>query len=86
MPRYMASPSIACLTRQGARELAGIMRASPEAGYVRFLVRLMSGQLNAEFDVASREVLEQWMAKVGIHYDWMARMDLEATRDEFHDL
>jgi len=86
MPRSRTSHNLACLTRQGAQELAGMMRASPEAGFVRFLVSLRSGQLIAEFDVAAREVLEPWMAQPGIHFDWMTRMDLEATRDEFHDL
>ena len=86
MPRYVTRHNIACLTRQGARQLAEIMRAAPEAGFLRFLVSLTDGHLLAEFDVASREVLEWWMEKAGIHYEWMSRMDLEATRDDIRDL
>lgn len=86
MPRYLTSHNIACLTRQGARQLAEQMRASREAGFLRFLVSLTDGHLIAEFEVASRDVLEQWMAQNGIHFEWMSRMDMEATREEFHDL
>ena len=47
---------------------------------------MTDGQLLAEFEVASREVLQQWLEKLGMHYQWMARMDFEATREGFRDL
>ena len=86
MPRYVTGHNIACLTRQGAQELAKLMRSSVEAGFLRFQVGLTAGQLIAEFDAASREALEAWMKKSGIHYEWMFRMDMEATREGFQDL
>jgi hypothetical protein len=86
MPRYLTRHNIACLTRQGARQLAEQMRSSPETGFLRVLVSLTDGHLIAEFEVASREVLEQWMEKSGFHYEWMSRIDLEATREEMRDL
>ncbi|MBI4458542.1 MAG: hypothetical protein HY648_00610 [Acidobacteria bacterium] len=86
MPRYMSGHNIACLTRQGARDLAELMRSSPEARFLRFLVSLTEGQLIAEFEPSSREALEAWMKTARIHYDWMYRMDLEATREGSRDL
>ncbi|MBI1956473.1 MAG: hypothetical protein HYS38_08780 [Acidobacteria bacterium] len=86
MPRYVTGHNIACLTRQGAQELAKLMRSSAEAGFLRFLVSLTEGQLIAEFDAASRQALEEWMKKAGIHHEWMFRMDMEATREGFQDL
>lgn len=43
------------------------MRSSAEAGFQRFLVSLTEGQLIAEVDAVSRQVLEDWMKKSGIH-------------------
>ncbi|OFW09054.1 MAG: hypothetical protein A3H27_06845 [Acidobacteria bacterium RIFCSPLOWO2_02_FULL_59_13] len=86
MPRYITSHNMACLTRQGARELAQTMRSSPGVEFLRLLGNMTDGQLLAEFEVASREVLQQWLEKLGMHYQWMARMDFEATREGFRDL
>ena len=86
MPRYLTSHNMACMTRQGVRQFVERLRASPEAGFLRLLVNLTEGQLIGEFEVPSRETLRGWMEKSGIHYEWMARMDIEATRDEFRDL
>ncbi|MBI3896304.1 MAG: hypothetical protein HY313_10295 [Acidobacteria bacterium] len=86
MPRYITGHNIACMTRQGAQELAKLMRSSPEAGFLRFLVSLTDGQLIAEFDAASREALEEWMKEAGIHREWIFRIDIEATRESIRDL
>jgi len=86
MPRYLTSHNMACLTRQGARELAERMRSSPGVDFLRLLGNMTDGQLLAEFEVPSRDALQQWLEKSGMHYEWIARVDFEATRDTFRDL
>ena len=77
---------MACMTRQDVRQFVERLRSSPEAGFLRLLANLAGGQLIGEFDVPSREASREWMEKSGIHYEWMSRMDIEATREEFRDL
>ena len=77
---------MACMTRQGARELAERLRASTEVEFLRLLANMTEGQLIVEFEAASRETLERWMEKSGIHHEWLHRVDFEATRAEFRDL
>ena len=86
MPRYLTSHNMACMTRQGARELAERLRASTEVEFLRLLSNMTEGQLLAEFNASSRDVLQRWMERSAIHYEWMWRIDFEATRDAFHDL
>ena len=86
MPRYLTSHNMACMTKQGARELAERMRASTTVEFLRLVVNMTDGQLIGEFNAASREVMESWMKQSGIHYEWLRRIDFEATRDSFSDL
>ena len=86
MPRYLTSHNMACMTRQGARELAERMRAASEVEFLRLLANMTEGQLIAEFQAESREALQRWLQQCGIHYEWMSRVDFEATREEFRDL
>jgi len=86
MPRYLTSHNMACMTRQGARELAERLRASTEVEFLRLLSNMTEGQLLAEFNASSRDVLQRWMERSAIHYEWMWRIDFAATRDAFHDL
>ena len=86
MPRYLTSHNMACMTRQGARELAERLRASTEVEFLRLVANMTEGQLIGEFNAASREVIEGWLTRSGIHYEWLRRVDFEATRDAFHDL
>jgi hypothetical protein len=86
MPRYLTSHNMACMTRQGARELAVRLRASTEVEFLRLVANMTEGQLIGEFNATSREVIERWLAQSGIHYEWLRRIDFEATRDGFYDL
>jgi hypothetical protein len=36
------------------------------------------GKMFVEFDAASREELEAWLAAEGFHFDWLLRIELEA--------
>lgn len=79
MPRYISQHTLACLTRQGAEELtARLYRAAPVHAR-RVLVNLHEGKMLVEFDAASREALEKWLADEGFHFDWLLRVELEST-------
>ena len=86
MPRYLTSHNMACMTRQGARALAERLRASTEVEFLRLLASMTEGQLLAEFNATSREALQRFMQQSAIHFEWMWRVDFEATREEFGDL
>ena len=86
MPRYLTSHNMACMTRQGAKALAERLRAATEVQFLRLVANMTEGQLIGEFDAASRDVIEGWFKHTGIHYEWLRRIDFEATRDAFHDL
>jgi hypothetical protein len=77
---------MACMTRQGARELAERMRAATEVEFLRLLANMTEGRLIGEFESPSREAMEAWMKTSGVHYESLQRVDFEATRDAFRDL
>lgn len=86
MPRYLTSHNMACLTRQGARQLAEQMRAGAEVEFLRLLANMTDGHLIGEFQAPSKEALLAWMETLRIHHEWIHRIDLEVTRDEVRDL
>ena len=86
MPRYLTSHNMACMTRQGAKELAERLRAAQDVEFLRLVANMTEGQLIGEFEAPSRQVIEGWFQQSGIHYEWLRRIDFEATRDQFHDL
>jgi hypothetical protein len=85
MPRYLTSHNMACMTRQGARELAERLRSATEVEFLRLLANMTEGRIIAEFNAASLNVLHAWMQKAGIHHEWVGRVDFEATREKFQD-
>jgi len=80
MPRYLTQHTLACLTRQGAEALAQRMQSGEGARAERVLVNMVEGKLFGEFRAESREGLEAWLKKEGMHYDWAVRIEWE-TRD-----
>jgi hypothetical protein len=77
MPRYISQHTLACLTRQGAEELARrILAAKPVTGR-RLLVNMQEGKMVVEFEAASREELEKWLAAEKFHFDWLLRLEFE---------
>ncbi len=79
MPRYLSLHSLACLTRQGAEELAGRLQRATQVKAQRVCVNLIEGKMLVEFEAANREALENWLAAEGIHYDWLLRLEFETT-------
>lgn len=79
MPRYISQHTLACLTRQGANELARRLQRSGPVTAWRVLINMQEGKMLVEFDAATREDLEKHLAAERIHFDWLLRVELEST-------
>ncbi len=80
MPRYISLHTLACLTRQGAEELAARLASATGVTARRVLVNMQEGKMLVEFDAADRQTLEAWFATQGFHYDWVMRVEFEAAQ------
>ena len=74
MPRYLTQHTLACLTRQGAENLAQRMQGGGPAQAERVLVNMLEGKMFVEFRADSRETLESWLKAEGMHFDWLVRI------------
>ena len=79
MPRYLSQHTLACLTRQGAEELARRVHAAKEVTALRVLVNMQEGKMLLEFDAAGREQLEKWFAAEKFHFDWLLLIEFETS-------
>jgi hypothetical protein len=79
MARYMSQHTLACLTRQGAHELARRLQAGGAVKGRRVLVNMQEGKMLVEFDAPSREELEKHLAAEKIHFDWLLRIEFESS-------
>ena len=78
MARYISQHTLACLTRQGADELARRLHDGTEIKARRVLVNMHEGKMLVEFDAPGREELEQWLSAQKFHFDWLLRIELES--------
>ena len=79
MPRYLSQHTLACLTRQGAEELAKRILVAKSVSARRVLVNMQEGKMLAEFEATTREELEKWMAAEKFHFDWLLRIEFETS-------
>jgi len=79
MARYLSQHTLACLTRQGANELARRMFAAQPVTARRVLVNMQEGKMLIEFDASSREELEKHLAAEKFHFDWLLRVEYESA-------
>jgi hypothetical protein len=77
MPRYLTQHTLACLTRQGAENLAQRMHSGGSSHAERVLVNMLEGKMFVEFRAESREGLEGWLKTEGLHFDWLVRIEWE---------
>lgn len=77
MARYISQHTLACLTRQGADELARRFHDATEVKARRVLVNMQEGKMVVEFDAPGREQLEKWLAAQKFHFDWLLRIEFE---------
>jgi hypothetical protein len=80
--RYISQHTLACLTRQGADELARRMNDGKEIEARRVLVNMHEGKMLVEFDAPGREELEKWLAAQKFHFDWLLRIELESVGEK----
>jgi len=78
MPRYLSQHTIACLTRQGAEQLTARLHAATAVHARRVLLCLQDGKMLVEFEAASREEMERFLAAERFHFDWLLRIDYES--------
>lgn len=86
MPRYISQHTLACLTRQGAEELGRRLVAAKPVAARRVLVNMQEGKMVVEFEAASREELEKWLALEMFHFDWLLRLEFEFVGDALRPL
>ena len=86
MPRYISQHTLACLTRQGANELARRLHTGTSVSARRVLVNTQEGKMLVEFDAASRDELEKYLAAEKMHFDWLLRIELESTDGDLQPL
>ena len=79
MARYISQHTLACLTRQGAEALVQRLHGATQVAARRVLVNMQEGKMLVEFDAASREDLEKWLAVEKFHFDWLLRVELESS-------
>lgn len=80
MARYLSQHTLACLTRQGADELARRLHGGgAQVGTRRVLVNMQEGKMIVEYDAPSRQELEKWLAAGKFHFDWLLRIELESA-------
>ncbi len=79
MPRYISQHTLACLTRQGAEQLAERLHAATPVTARRVLVNMQEGKMLVEFDAPGREELEKWLAAEKFHFDWLLRLEFESV-------
>lgn len=79
MPRYLSQHTLACLTRQGAEQLAKRILAANTVSGLRVMVNMQEGKMLAEFDAANRAELEKWLATEKFHFDWLLRIEFETS-------
>ena len=77
MPRYLSQHTLACLTRQGAQELARRLESAQPVTARRVVVNMQEGKMLVEFDAPDREALEKYLALEKFHFDWLLRLEFE---------
>jgi hypothetical protein len=86
MARYLTQHTLACLTRQGAEALVQRLHRTSQVTARRILVNMQEGKMIVEFDAATRDDLEKWLAIERFHFDWLLRVELESSGGALHPL
>ena len=79
MPRYLTLHTLACLTRQGAEQLARRLHDGKQVNARRVLVNMQEGKMLVEFEAPGRQELEDWLAAEKVHFDWLLRIEFESA-------
>jgi hypothetical protein len=79
MAVYISSHTMACMTRQMLGQLVECLRAASTADIKLLRMRgsLVEGKLVGEFEAPNRDVLQEWLKRQKVHFDWLIRVDVE---------
>lgn len=77
MARYLSLHTLACLTRQGAEELAKRLAAAQGFAVRRVAVNMTEGKMVVEYEAADRKAIENWFVREKFHDDLLLRLELE---------
>jgi hypothetical protein len=75
MARYVSWHTLACMTRQGAEQLATRMASASDIVVRSMQVNLVEGKMLVELEAPDRETLEAWLKSEGFHYEWLMRIE-----------
>jgi hypothetical protein len=78
MPRYLSLHTLACLTRQGAEQLAAQLQRAPGFTVRRLVVNMTEGKMLVEYEAADRQAIAGWFEGEKFHHDWLFRVEFEA--------
>jgi hypothetical protein len=79
MAKYISQHTLACLTRQGADELAQRLHDGSSIKALRVMVNMHEGKMLVEFEAPGRDELENWLGSQKFHFDWLLRIELESS-------
>lgn len=82
MARYLSMHTLACLTRQGAEELAKRLAAAQGFTVRRVAVNMTEGKMVVEYEATDRKAIEDWFVREKFHHDWLLRLELEWREDK----
>ncbi len=82
MPRYVSLHTLACMTRQGAEQLAARMASASGIIARSVQMNLVEGKMLVEFEAPDRETLEAWLKSEGFHYEWLMRIEWSFDKDK----
>jgi hypothetical protein len=82
MPRYVSWHTLACMTRQGAEQLATRIASASDVVVRSMQVNLVEGKMLVEFETPDRETLEAWLKSEGFHYEWLMRIEWSFDKDK----
>lgn len=78
MALYFSSHTIACLTKQGLRELMNTLMAATEVKVHRCVASQLGGRMLTEVEASDQATLQKWFEKHYVNVEWTMRIDLDA--------
>ena len=86
MPRYLSQHTLACLTRQGAAELARQVHAATLVQARQVFLNMQEGKMLIDFEAPDRAELEKWFMTQKLHFDWILRIEFESVNGDLHSV
>jgi hypothetical protein len=82
MPRYSATFTVSCMTRQAFETLAKRLSQSVDVADVRVVASFTGGQMLLDCTAPDRPALDAWMAKEHLVPSEVIRLDVQVENGE----